>query len=352
MKVHQVLSGAGPHDAITTEALCFRAHFRTWGWGGRDFAARIAPGMNGAVAGMDRLQLDPEDVVLIHHSAHTPRLAELLALPNPKLLLYHNVTPAEWLWDYAPVVAAQCAIGRAQLEVLVESVDVAAADSGFNAEELRALGATRTEVIPLLIDRDRLGSPVDGPPAGPSTVLFVGRLSPHKRQEEVMRVFALYRRQHAPDARLMLIGDPVTARYGELLRSLAESLAPRAITIESSLDEAELGDRFRAAHVFLCLSAHEGFCIPVLEAFKFGIPVVARPAGAIPELAGDAALLVPDEDPAVIAELVHLAASDDPLRSELRRRGHARAAVHAPELVADRLRLALQATVQAAASRS
>jgi glycosyltransferase involved in cell wall biosynthesis len=352
MRVHQVLSGAGPHDAITTEALLFRTHFRTWGWAGHDFASRIAPGMNGAVQGVDRLQSEPEDVLLIHHSAHTPRLAELLALPNPKLLLYHNVTPAEWLWDYAPVVAAQCAIGRAQLPALVRSVDVAAADSGFNADELRTLGAGHTEVIPLLLDPDRLGAVAGGRPPGPPTLLFVGRLSPHKRQEEVMRVFALYRRRHAPDARLLLVGDPVTARYGELLRGLAESLAPGAITIESGLDESELGDRFRAAHVFLCLSAHEGFCIPVLEAFQFGIPVVARPTGAIAELAGDAALLVPDEDPAVIAELVHLAVNDETLRSELRRRGQTRVAEYAPELVAERLRSALVATVQAAASRS
>ena len=352
MRVHQVLSGAGPHDAITTEALFFRRHFRTWGWEGRDFAARIAPGMNGAVTGLDGLQPHPEDVVLLHHSAHTPRLAELLALPNPKLLLYHNVTPPQWLWDYAPVVAAQCAIGRAQLPALVASVDVAAADSSFNAQELQAMGAAQTEVIPLLVDRDRLGAASGERPPGPPTVLFVGRLSPHKRQEEIIRVFALYRRHRAPDARLMLIGDPVTERYGTLLRGLAEGLAPGAITIESGLDEVQLGDRFRAAHAFLCLSAHEGFCIPVLEAFQFGVPVIARPAGAIPELAGDAALLVPDEDPAVIAELVHLAVTDDPLRSELRQRGEARAAAYAPAAVAERLRSALEATVRAAASRS
>ncbi|MEA2160540.1 MAG: hypothetical protein QOD66_2920 [Solirubrobacteraceae bacterium] len=352
MRVHQILSGAGPHDAITTEAVFFRQHFRDWGWEGRDFAARIAPGMDGAVLALGRLEIAPEDVVLLHHSAHTPRLPELLALPNPKLLLYHNVTPAQWLWDYAPVVAAQCAIGRAQLPALVESVDVAAADSAFNAAELRGLGASRTEVIPLLVDRDRLGPAAEARPPEPPTVLFVGRLSPHKRQEEVIRVFALYRRHRAPDARLILVGDPLTVRYGELLRGLAESLAPGAVTIESGLDPSALGDRFRAAHVFLCLSAHEGFCIPVLEAFQFGVPVIARPSGAIPELAGDAALLVDDDDPAVIAELVHLAVNDEPLRSELRQRGRARVEAYAPGLVAARLRAALEATLEAAASRS
>ena len=95
--------------------------------------------------------------MLLHHSASTPGLTELLARPNRKLLLYHNVTPALWLWDDAPVVAAHCALGREQLPELVTASDVAAADSAFNAAELAALGARRTEVIPLLIDVDRLG---------------------------------------------------------------------------------------------------------------------------------------------------------------------------------------------------
>lgn len=343
MIVSQVMSGAGPFDAITTEALTFRSYFRRWGWGGADHAFRIAPGCDGALSPAAGLQPAPEDVLLIHHSAGWPRLGQLMALPNPKLLLYHNVTPAGWLWEHAPVLAAHCAAGREQLAELVAVVDVAAADSAFNAAELRTLGAERTEVIPLLVDRDKLG-PAAAVPTGPPTVLFVGRLSPHKRQDEVIRAFALYRRHRVPEARLMLIGDPVSGRYVQTLRALADELAPGAVTIETGLSEAELGDRYRAAHVFLCLSEHEGFCVPLLESFHFGVPVVARPAGAVPEVAGDAALLVDDPDLAVVAELVHLAVSDAELRAELRRRGDVRLEEYAPERVAARLRAAVEAT--------
>ncbi|MGI8428701.1 MAG: glycosyltransferase [Solirubrobacteraceae bacterium] len=353
MNVHQVLSGAGPHDAITTEALVFRSYFRAWGWGGGDHAARIAPGLGGAIAPMAGLHPGPGEILLLHHSAGMPRLHELLALPNRKLLLYHNITPPSWLWDHAPLVAVHCAIGREQLPELISHVDVAAADSEWSAAELRALGAARTEVIPLLVDRDRLGPPSAPPAAGSAppgadatpTILFVGRLSPHKRQDEVIRMFALYRRWRAPEARLVLVGDPLTAGYVELLRKLADTLAPGAVSIESGLSESELGDRYRGAHAFICLSEHEGFCIPVLEAFHFGLPVIARPAGAIPEIAGDAALLVPDADLAVVAELLHLTIGDPELRSELRRRGRERLGRYAPQRVAERLRAAVQATV-------
>ncbi len=348
MNVHQVLSGAGPRDAITTEALVFRSCFRGWGWGGRDYAARIAPGLSGTISQLSGLTPGPDDILLVHHSAGAPRLHELLALPNRKLLLYHNITPATWLWDHAPLVAVHCAIGREQLSDLVAAAEVAAADSAFNAAELKAAGARRTEVIPLLLDPDRLGSPaagLAGPQAGkPPTVLFVGRLSPHKRQDEAIRAFALYRTNRAPDARLVLVGDPLTIGYMELLRKLADTLAPGVVSIESGLSESDLGDRYRAADAFICLSEHEGFCIPLLEAFHFGIPVIARPAGAIPEVAGDAALLVSDRDPAVIAELLHLAITDTELRNELACRGRERLALFSPELIAARLRAAVERT--------
>ena len=168
MNVHQLLSGAGPHDAITTEATQFRALVTEWGWGGRDHAARIGPGLNGAVTPLSQFAPAPDDLLLLHHSAGSRHLEQLLTWPNPKLLLYHNVTPAEWLWENAPIVAVHCALGREQLPVLVANVTVAAADSEFNAAELRALGAERTEVIPLLVDRAPLG-PASARPRPPGS---------------------------------------------------------------------------------------------------------------------------------------------------------------------------------------
>ena len=351
MNVHQVLSGAGPHDAVTTHALSLRARFRQWGWGGGDFAGVIAPGVNSALGPLRRLRAKPDDVLLLHHSAAAPRLSQLLALPNPKLLLYHNITPPDWLWEHAPVVALRCAVGREQLPELVQAVDVAAAVSAFNANELRALGATRAEVIPLLVDLARLGRPLRPDDAGVGaghvpTVLFVGRLSPHKRQDEVIKAFALYRRYRSPRARLVLVGDPITRAYEDSLRALADAVAPGAVTIEGGLSDAQLGERYRAADAFLCLSAHEGFCLPLLEAFQFGVPVIARPAGAVPETVGDAAILADASDLAVIAELLHLAVRDPALRAELRQRGRRRLEQYAPEAAERRLRAALEATVR------
>jgi glycosyltransferase involved in cell wall biosynthesis len=342
MNVHQVLSGAGPHDAVTTQALAFRELFSGWGWGGRDHAADIDPRVSDRIKPLRGLLaggVPPGDLVLIHYSAYAPKLRAVLELPNRKLLISHNITPARWFWDHDPQAGVVCALGRKQLPEFAARVDTAAGVSLYNARELG--GDT---VIPILFDPAALGAPGAGDPPGPPVVLFVGRLAPHKRQDEVMRAFELYRRRHAPDARLVLVGAPINAAYEQALRALADELAPGAITIESGLSREALADRWRSAHAFLCLSEHEGFCIPVLEALHFGVPVVARAIGGIPEVAGDAALLLEDgDDVSVAAEAVHLAICDAELRADLRRRAAARVVAYAPEPTARKLRDALQA---------
>jgi glycosyltransferase involved in cell wall biosynthesis len=341
VNVHQVLSGAGPYDAVTTQALAFRALFGAWGWGGRDVAAEIDPRIGHRVAPLRALAPADGDVLLIHYSAYAPKLRGILELPQRKLLLSHNITPARWFWDHDPQAAVVCALGRKQLPEFAAAADVAAGVSRYNARELGS-----ETVIPILFDPDGLGAPAAHDPPGPPTILFVGRLAPHKRQDAVIRAFELYRRRHAPDARLVLVGAPINARYEAAMRALAADLSPGHVTIESGLTPDQLAGRWRSAHAFLCLSEHEGFCIPLLEAFHFGVPVIARPVGGVPEVAGDAALLLDDGDgESVVAELLALAVGDGELRAELRRRGAARVAAYAPEPTARALRAALEELV-------
>jgi glycosyltransferase involved in cell wall biosynthesis len=343
--VHQLLSGAGPVDAVTGQARAYRRAFERWGWGGCDYAALIDPRVGRWVKPLAKLHAQPDDVLLLHYSAYAPRLRPLLELPNHKLLVSHNVTPARYLWSYEPVVAVYCAVGREQLPDFARSVDVAAGVSEYNVAELTAAGAKATAVVPILFDPPPAGAPqLNGNTGGrPPAILFVGRITPHKRHDLLLRAFALYRRHRAPDARLHLVGEPVSPAYGAAVRGLADELAPGAVTIEGGIAPVALWDRYRHADAFLSMSEHEGFCIPLLEAFAFAVPVIARPAGGIPEVAGDAALLYDGDDLAVVAELLELAVSDLELRAELARRAERRLAAYAPERALDSLRAAVLA---------
>ena len=332
MIVHQVLSGAGPHDAVTNQARAFRRLFGQWGWGGGDHAVSIDPRVGKAIRPLAALDPAPGDTLLVHYSAYAPRLKRVLDLPGRKVLLSHNVTPARWFWDHEPMIAVHCALGRQQLPEFAARCDVVAGVSAYNGAELGS-----DLVVPILFDPTSLGAPGPLTPPGPPTLLFVGRLAPHKRQDELVRLLAGLRRERLPDARLVLVGEP-SQQYAAALRELAEQVAPGAVDFRSGLSTAELADAYRAAHVFVCLSEHEGFCIPLLECFQLGVPVVSRPVGGIPEVAGDAVLLVEDRDLAVVGELVALAVEDLELRSELRARAPARLAAFSPEQTARRLR--------------
>jgi len=341
LNVHQILSGAGPYDAVTTQALMFRDLFKGWGWGGRDVAAEIDPRIGDRIAPLRSLDARDGDILLVHYSAYAPKLRAVLDLPQRKLLISHNITPARWFWDHDPQAGVVCALGRKQLPQFAAAADVAAGVSLYNAREFGS-----DTVIPILFDPSGLGAPRAQDRAGWSaspTILFVGRLAPHKRQDAVIRAFELYRRRHAPGARLVLVGAPINWAYDAAMRELAEATSPGNVTIESGLTREQLAARWRSADAFLCLSEHEGFCIPLLEAFHFGVPVIARAIGGVPEVAGDAALLLEDaDDESVAAELLALVAADGELRAALRERGAARVAAYAPRRTAQTLRAAIE----------
>jgi glycosyltransferase involved in cell wall biosynthesis len=343
VKVDQVLCAAGPVDAVTNQALACRRLFANWGWGGADYAEVIAPSMDrGRVRPLRTLPRPDGGVLLVHYSGYTPAIEPLVGNGRRTLLISHNITPAKYMWEEEPFEGVRCSLAPEQLAGLARRADTAAAVSEWSAAELRSwAGRDDVGVIPILFDRSELGSP-DGVAARSAEVLFVGRLAPHKRQDLVIRAFAEYRRA-APDATLTLVGVPISPAFEAGLRRLAGALAPGAVTFESGIGPAELAQRYRRAGVFLCLSEHEGFCIPLLEALHFGVPVVARDAGATAEVLGDAGVLLSHTDGiATVAELLAIMAADEQLRAELRARGERRLAVYDFELTAARLREQLE----------
>jgi glycosyltransferase involved in cell wall biosynthesis len=342
VRVHQLLSAAGPFDAVTRQALTFRDLFAAWGIGGEIHASAIEPRLREPVRPLERLSADPDDLLLIHYSAYAPRLEELLELPNRKLLVYHNVTPARYLWSFQPHVAALCELGRDHLPRYAQAVELAIAVSEYNAQELRAAGARDVRVVPIVFDPGRFGPPQRRDDPERPLVVSVGRLAPHKRHDLVIRAFALFQREHAPDARLLCAGEAISAAYQDALVRLADGLGARNVELPGPLEQDGLTRAYQESSAALYLSEHEGFCIPLVEAFHFGIPVIARPAGGMPEVAADAALWTgEDSDPAVTAELLALAVHDAELRETLTGRGRARLDEFSRERTEAKLRDAL-----------
>ena len=338
-RVHQVTGAVGRHDAVTGQLLAYHELLRGWGFEGGMHAAVLAPEAPNGIEHISKLAPAPDDIVVVHYSGWIAGMEPLLELPQRKVLVYHNITPAEYFWAVHPVVAVVCEVGREKLPVMVGASSATAGVSSYNADELRAAGASDARVVPVLVDPARLARHGAGDSGQGPLVLAVGRLAPHKRPDLVIRAFALYQRLHAPDARLLFAGAPQHALYLARLEALVAEVGAKYVRLAGALDEGELARAYSEAVVLLSLSEHEGFCIPLLEAFHAGLPVIARPRGGMPEVGGDAVLWVEDgDDISVVAELLHLAATDAELRVELIRRGQMRAQEFLPEKVAGDIR--------------
>ncbi len=337
-RVHQVTGAAGRHDAVTGQLLAYDELLRGWGLRGGMHAVVLGHDAPGAIRPLTELAPAPDDLVLIHYSGWIPGMGALLELPQRKALVYHNITPARYFWSVHPAVAVICEVGRDKLPALVAASRVTAGVSSYNADELRAVGARDARVVPIIADPARLR--YDGPQATGDRplVLAVGRLAPHKRPDLVIRAFALYQRAHVPDARLLYAGALQNPPYRARLEQLIAEAGAKNVHLAGALEDDALARAYSEASVMLSLSEHEGFCVPLLEAFHSEVPVIARPCGGMPEVGGDAVLWVEEPDLAVVAELLHLTVTDDELRAELVRRGRRRAEEFAPERVAEKVR--------------
>ncbi len=258
-RVHQVLSAAGPYDAVSGQALAWRRVLAEHGLPGDVHAVYVDPRAD--VKPIEQLRAEAGDLLVIHYSAYAPRLRELLDGPWRLALVHHNVTPARYLWHHGAFAAVACALGRRELPIYVQAADALAGVSEFNAREL----GPDAEVVPILQDPRRLEPRGRAPEGAGPLVLVVGRLVPNKRHDLALQSFQPSS-SWSRGARLLCVGSRCrrsTARW-------STSWAGPGVTIAGGLSQPDLNAAYASADVMLSASEHEGFCVPLLEAFAFG----------------------------------------------------------------------------------
>jgi glycosyltransferase involved in cell wall biosynthesis len=244
-----------------------------------------------------------------------------------KFVNYHNITPADLLDAWMPSVGDEVRRGRAQLRDLAPVTEFAIADSCFNERELQAAGYRSTTTVPLLIDLDGFAGTPDRALAtrlaeekadGGADLLFVGKVSPHKGQHDLVKALAAYRRLYDGRARLRLVGGAISEEYQSAVERFADELGLRtAVEIAGSVSHEELIAYYGAADAFVCLSNHEGFCVPLIEAMYHRLPIVAYTNTAVPETVLGAGLILPNKEPMRVAAAVDRVVRDDELRATL-----------------------------------
>jgi glycosyltransferase involved in cell wall biosynthesis len=340
MRIDQIIVGVAAGDAITEAALLWRGALARLG--PSEIFAMYPHEPIPTVRPLCELPASTAgDVTIYHASIGEPELHTLvLHRPGTLVLAYHNITPARFFDDIDPRFAQLLRGGRWELRQLTKRAAGAVADSTFNARELEDLGMTNIAVAPPPLHLGRL-SQVDSDPETEaelavlpdSLALVVGQILPHKRPDLAVAAHHLLNVNHNADVHLAIVGPHRNERYSSALRRHVRSINLPTVRIPGEVTDAQLATYFRRADVLLVPSEHEGFCVPIVEAFSFGVPVVARDFGAIAETCGGAALVLPrDASAPELCEAVHRVLTDPRTREELIARGSRRA----QELSADR----------------
>jgi glycosyltransferase involved in cell wall biosynthesis len=344
MRVHQLIAAAAPGDAVTGQALAWQGILRGWGADGAILAEHVHPELEGAVRwlGARGGDLDGADALVLHYSVWSRAVEAALSSGAPLGVCYHNVTPGSLIRAYNPGLADACDRARAELPRLRGRAAVLVADSGFNALELRQAGVGEARVVPLILDVPPVPAPVR-PAGSPPSVVSVGRVVPNKRLDDVVRAFALYRGHRAPRATLTLVGtDGGFEGYRVALQDLVDRIGVEGVRFAGRVSDDERDALYARADAYLCMSEHEGFCAPLVEALARGVPVVARRAAAVPETLGGAGVLVDEPDVLPLAaEALHEVVSSQATRAGLAAAAARRHAELRPEAIVPELRSAL-----------
>jgi glycosyltransferase involved in cell wall biosynthesis len=332
--IHQFVAGFARGDAISNEALSLRRIFQSWGVTSAIFtdARRAAPELRSEVRDVAEASsaLAPQDVVLLHLSIGSAVNTVFERIRCRKAILYHNVTPPRYFALINGQTASILEQGLKQVRALAGAAEVNMADSGFNAAELESCGYANVKVLPLVLDFDLLNTEPDRGVLrqmndGRTNILFVGRGAPNKKIEDVLTAFSMFRRHVRPDARLIHVGSyNGTELYHNLLLKHARDLGADAVCLPGNVPQSTLTAYYRSAHLFLCMSEHEGFCIPIIESMHHGVPVMAYAAGAVPETMDHAGILFQSKDYPMIAETMGRLLDDDALRKAVVEAQHER----------------------------
>lgn len=344
-QINQFLPNLAYGDAISNHAIWIRETLRDLGFQSEIFARYIDPRVAHECQVFSSDVLKASTAVIYHHSIGSEITSHLLGFAGPKCLIYHNITPAEFFAPYWPEFAAIAQRGREDLSALARHFPISLGVSKYNASELEKMGFEEPGVMPIAVDPARWNFAPDeevlaGMQDGRTNVLFVGRIAPNKKQNDLLQAFAHFR-QLEPDARLVLIGkaeeaDPYAKHVSEVICSLGLG---DSVIMPGSVSDAQLAACYRTAHLFWSMSEHEGFCVPLVEAMWFDLPILAFGSSGIPETLGPAGLMFTSkEDLSMLAGLASLMIRDTGLRQKVIRAQRSKRAKYLPAEIESDLR--------------
>jgi glycosyltransferase involved in cell wall biosynthesis len=325
MKIHQILPTFRREDAIGNHTIEIQRILRNLGYKSMIFADDIHDSVRSLAKSYKKLKgWKLRDAIIIYHFSVGSDVSEFVkSLPNKKILIYHNITPAHFLRGYDDFVKEILEQGRGELKLFVDVCDLALGDSEFNRLELEEMGFKSTGVLPIILNFDKYDNLSDPRIINRfndeyKNIIFVGRVVPNKCQEDIILAFYMYKTYINPKSRLFLIGMQGIERYDFMLEELISHLQlDDDVHLTGLVTDEELAAYYKIADLLLCMSEHEGFNVPMLEAMHANIPILAYNATSIPYTLDGAGVLINKKNYEEIAEIMDLLMEDQTLRSRI-----------------------------------
>ncbi len=332
MTVEQFLPALHYGDAVGNSAMALHRFLQGKGIESRLVAMTCDECLKDQSIPFQDYRLDPMSVKVMHFAVASQLTEFFLELKGKKVMIYHNVTPARFFADFSEVLTRFTNAGRVHLQRLRDCFDLSLGDSTYNSDELRDLGFSRVRVFPLLVNLDDYEgeyscSYLELLRNERKNILFTGRIMPNKKIEDLVKVLFFYKKYISSNVRLIVVGNTSSLpRYYLAVQDLAARfyLTAEDVLFTGHLPADEFLALYRLADVFLSMSEHEGFCLPLLESCYFRLPALAFDAGAVAETLNGAGMLFRDKNPALVAGLLEQVLENKPLRLQLQERAGAR----------------------------
>jgi glycosyltransferase involved in cell wall biosynthesis len=325
--IHQIIDCLSWGDATSNHTRLLRELLCSWGICSEIYVRDCDPRLSRECYPLEECHPESDDWLIYQYSLDSPLTDFALAHAEQTYLSYHNITPPSFFTTIDPAFAKRLQRAVSDLERM-RNLAGAVSVSHFNCEQLEALGFTPVYYVPLLFFLDELQTSASGSRGrklygrlhdGLQNIIFVGRVAPNKRFEHLIYAFHYYQRLIEPASRLLLVGVSPHNVYQAYLDMLVNdlNLTGRVMFTGRVPFNAGFGAFYQAADAFLCLSEHDGFCVPLVESMYFDLPIIAYSAAAVPETLGDAGILVTEKRYDVIGELIYNLVNNQVLRQQI-----------------------------------
>ncbi len=326
MKIIQLLPTFSYGDGVGNDVIAIDRILKELGYTTKIYAENIDTRIKKGLA--EKIEKMPEmkqnDIIIYHLSTGTELNDKLCEFCCRKLVVYHNVTPAHFFRPYSRIAYHLCEQGREGIQKLRDTADYCWADSEYNKQELLEHGYhCKIDVVPIVVPFDDYAKDINKSlykkyDDDLVNIIFVGRIAPNKKLEDVIKSYYYYKKYINSKSRLFLVGSyHGNEVYYDRLCGYIEQLKLEDVYITGHIKFDGLLTYYKLADVFLCMSEHEGFCIPLLEAMYFQIPIIAYAYTGVKETLGYAGLKFEDKDCKVAAEMIHMLVENKNLRESV-----------------------------------